>query len=176
MTDRLAEIKRIWGGGNSDIHWLISEVERLQSEYSRLERTVKFMEESYLAGHDNTWGECVHKAKVERLRGELDKEPTREWFEKRCQMYLERLVKQDTTIATLREALEFYANHLIYESDRDDSNRVLPPPVVDDGGRIARKDLAGTESQHRPGCNRAMMGRGSPCTCGRDTLAGTEGK
>ena len=32
VHDRLEEIKRIWGAGNSDIHWLINEVERLRVE------------------------------------------------------------------------------------------------------------------------------------------------
>ena len=48
-----------------DCRWLVS-------EYERLERTMKFWEKGYLAEHNNTWGECIHRKRVERLQKEND--------------------------------------------------------------------------------------------------------
>jgi len=41
------------------------ELDALRNEYERLQRTVKFMEETYLKEHGGSWGKCQYQSKVE---------------------------------------------------------------------------------------------------------------
>jgi len=83
MTDRLENIKRIWGGGNSDIHWLITEVEKLRdgSEYWGMNQELTEQIDTL-------------QLEVDELRAALDATTA------------DRMYEQERTIATLREAVE----------------------------------------------------------------------
>ena len=82
------------------------------------------------------------EARVQELKGQL--EVWRDWYAK-CN---EARTRAEATVGRMREALEYYAGYEVYEAERDDNDRWLPPPVMEDKGVIAQAAL--TEAQIEP--------------------------
>ena len=47
------------------------EIANLRAQLEKLQRTVKFQEDQYLADHGGSWGECKYKAQLERAEKAL---------------------------------------------------------------------------------------------------------
>lgn len=66
--DRLSRRDFENGAVLDSIHAALKERERLEEEHARLQRTVKFMEESYLKAHGGNWGDCKYQLELAALR------------------------------------------------------------------------------------------------------------